>query len=87
MDRDRNSGVHPAARAKRESSPGASTVRTASFFARVLLLAGVAVVGSVWALVRFYTHVHQPMLVPVTLTSADAGSGSIAAHEIEIEQP
>lgn len=83
MDRDRNSGVHPAARGQRLSSPGASTVRTASFFARVVLLAGVAVAASVWALVRFYTHVRPPMLVPVTITSADAG----AASEIEIENP
>jgi hypothetical protein len=58
----------------------------ATFLARVLMLASVAVVGSIWALVRFYTHPHAPMLVPVARDAAtwDAGAGLIEAPEVEV---
>jgi hypothetical protein len=57
------------------------------FLVRVFALACVAVIGSVWALVRFYTHVHQAMLVPAPPgeTVWDAGAGLMPAPEIEIE--
>jgi hypothetical protein len=61
----------------RDGQPGRprateSTV-AGGFFVRVALLASVAVIGSGWALVRFYTHPHQPMVVPVP---ADAGAAA-----------
>jgi hypothetical protein len=36
---------------------------------RMFLLAAVAVVGCVWALLRFYAHPHRPMLVPAPSSS------------------
>lgn len=51
---------------------------------KVFLLASVSVIASVWALVRFYTHPHVPMVVPVpTVVAVDAG-GEIPAPEVEI---
>ncbi len=32
---------------------------------RMFLLASVAVIGCIWALVRYYTHPHAPMVAPV----------------------
>ena len=57
------------------------------FLVRVFVLACVAVIGSVWALVRFYTHARQAMVVPATSveTAWDAGPGLLPAPEIEIE--
>jgi hypothetical protein len=60
---------------------------------RILLFAGFAIVGSVWALVRFYTHVRPPMLVPALpvlpapmgAPDVDAGARLIPAPEIEVE--
>ena len=60
------------------------------FFLRVVVLASVAVIGSGWALVRFYTHPHPPMLVPAP---PDAGPSAhnewgdaavIPAPEVEL---
>jgi hypothetical protein len=60
----------------------ASTNLPATFLLRVVLLASVAVVGSVWALVRFYTHPHQPMMVATPQAAPwDAGAGLV---EIEV---
>jgi len=54
--------------------PTEKTVGSA-FFLRVVVLASVAVIGSGWALVRFYTHPHAPMLVPAP-TPSDAGTAA-----------
>ena len=43
-----------------------------TFLIRVVALACVAVVGSGWALVRYYTHPRQPMQVPIPV-APDAG--------------
>ena len=58
----------------------------ATFLVRVFLLACVAVVGSLWALVRFYTHPHAPMRVPVAADAGawDAGPGMIEAPDLEV---
>jgi hypothetical protein len=62
------------------------------FLVRIFVLAGVAIVGSLWALVRFYTYVRPPMLVPVPRTPAaetvegDGGTRLIPAPEIEVEK-
>jgi hypothetical protein len=86
MLRDPSSGVHQAARA-RSSVPAMSRARSATFLVRVFMLASVAVVASVWALVRFYTHVRPPMLVPATAQETwDAGAGMMLAPEIEVER-
>ena len=55
------------------------------FLVRVLLLATMAIGGSVWALVRFYTHVRPPMRVPVPAATSDwpEDAGVIAAPGIE----
>jgi hypothetical protein len=45
-----------------------------------VLLASVAIGGSVWALVRYYTHPRMPMTVSVTSSTAaawDAGAGTV----------
>jgi hypothetical protein len=62
------------------------------FLVRILVLAGVAIMGSLWGLVRFYTHVKQPILVPVPHVppisepvDGDGGARLIPAPEIEIE--
>jgi hypothetical protein len=47
---------------------------------RFFLLASVAVSASAYALVRYYTHPHAPMLVPAV--TADAGE--IPAPDLEI---
>jgi hypothetical protein len=88
MPRDRSTGPSPL---------GAPRVKPASlsvwFFVRIFLLGCVAVIASFWGLVRFYTRVHPPMVVPVVPTAVesgalDAGSGGtevIPAPEIEVE--
>jgi len=55
---------------------------------KMFLLASISVVASVWALVRFYTHPHLPMVVPasneVTTGSArDASATEIPAPDLE----
>jgi hypothetical protein len=49
--------------------------------AKMFLLASVSVVGSGWALVRYYTHPHLPMVVPVQ-ASGEADAGGSDASEI-----
>ena len=44
-----------------------------------MLLAGAAVGASVWALVRYYTHPHRPMVVAVP---ADDAGDTIPAPEL-----
>ena len=58
----------------------------ATFLVRVFLLASVAILGSVWALVRYYTHPHAPMRVTVSVDASawDAGAGFIPAPELEV---
>ena len=47
--------------------------------AKMFLLASVSVVASGWALVRYYTHPHLPMVVPLKVSeAADAGSSDAA---------
>ena len=82
MARDRSSPRHRARAARRRANlqPG--------FLVRVFALACVAVIGSVWALIRFYTHTRPPMVVPAPRPKRgawDAGPGLIPAPEIEIE--
>jgi hypothetical protein len=57
-----------------------------TFLARVLALASVAIIASIWALYRYYTHPWIPMTVPVARDTAawDAGAGLIEAPEIEV---
>ncbi len=62
----------------------------AGFLVRMVALACVAVIGSAWGLIRFYTHVRRPMVVGVTAVGGprgawDAGAGLIEAPEIEVE--
>jgi hypothetical protein len=62
------------------------------FLVRVFLLASVAVVASVAALIRFYTHPRPPMMVPAPPdVAASAGErdwasdgGLVPAPEIEV---
>ncbi len=59
------------------------------FLVRIVVLASVAVIGSVWALVRTYTRVRPPMVVPVTTSPADwdaRDAGLIPAPELEVER-
>jgi hypothetical protein len=54
---------------------------------KMFLLASVSVIAAVWALVRFYSHPHVPMVVPASpAVAADAGAspGEIPAPEVEI---
>jgi hypothetical protein len=53
---------------------------------RIAVLATIAIVGSLWALVRYYTRVPPSMRVPATAQApqADAGAELI---DIETEPP
>ena len=79
-DRTANTGARPRVR-RAELQAG--------FLVRIFLLASIAVGGSVWALVRFYTRVRPPMVVPVAPSGGewglDGGVGIIPAPEIEVE--
>jgi hypothetical protein len=61
----------------------------ATFLARVVILASVAVFSSIWALHRFYTHPMAPMVVAAAPDAGawDAGAGLIEAPEIEVDRP
>jgi hypothetical protein len=54
----------------------------------MVVLAFVAVIGSAWGLVRFYTRVHPPMVIPVApdAGATDGGEEWIEAPEIEVER-
>jgi hypothetical protein len=52
------------------------------FLVRMLALASFAIVGSVWGLVRYYTHVRPPMTLPAP---PDAGSADAESDLIPIE--
>ncbi len=57
------------------------------FLVRIAVLASVAVIGSTWGLVRFYTRV-RPAMVVRAVRDAGAGDGGevlIEAPEIEVE--
>jgi len=90
MPRDRSTGP---SRPLTRSKPANAANLSPWFFGRIALLGCVAVIASLWALVRFYTRVHPPMVVPAApATEAraawDAGSGAtelIPAPEIEME--
>ena len=55
------------------------------YFGRIVALATFSIAGAVWALVRYYTHPHAQMLVPVpppALTyDPDAGETPIDLDE------
>ncbi len=52
---------------------------------RMLLLAGVSVIGSAYALIRHYTRPHVPMYVPVAADAGTAlGPNELPAPEIEV---
>lgn len=53
------------------------------FLIRIVVLASIAVVGSVWALVRFYTRERPPMVVPAVESEGDGGERWIEVPEIE----
>ena len=61
----------------------------AGFLVRMVAFSCVAVIGSIWGLVRYYTHARGPMVVQVPLDGGgggwDAGAGLIEAPEIEVE--
>jgi hypothetical protein len=56
-------------------------------FLRVLLLALVSIGGAAWALVRSYTHPHQPIVVmvpnPAPTFDADAGEMEVPPEFLE----
>jgi hypothetical protein len=54
---------------------------------RLVVLAAMAVIGSSWAIVRFYLRARTPVVAPVTPAGAewDAGPGLIPAPDIEVE--
>ena len=59
------------------------------FLVRMAVLASVAVIGSTWGLVRFYTRVRPSMVVPVAKDAGatqerDAGAELLEAPEIEV---
>jgi hypothetical protein len=58
------------------------------FLVRMVVLAFVAVIGSAWGLVRFYTRVHPPMVIPVApdAGSPDGGEELFEAPELEVER-
>jgi hypothetical protein len=78
MERARSSGGVTARR-------GARANLGVGFLLRVLILACVAVIGSVWALVRFYTRERAPMVVPVEPAAAVAEDAGARPQEIEVE--
>ena len=63
------------------------------FLVRIFLLASMAVIGSVWALVRFYSRVRAPMVVTVPaqaeVATLDGGARVllIPAPELELDKP
>jgi hypothetical protein len=57
----------------------------ATFLLRVVLLASVAIVGSVWALVRFYTHPKLPMTIPAAAAAAQTAPWDAGAGLVEVE--
>ena len=69
MGRDRTSAASEGWRVRRASN---RPTCQAGFLVRVVVLACVALIGSAWGLLRFYTHVRPPMVVAVT---ADGGRG------------
>jgi hypothetical protein len=58
-------------------------------FLRVVLLAFVSIGGALWALVRYYTHPHQPMVVmvprPAPTFDADAGEIEVPPEFLETD--
>jgi hypothetical protein len=90
MPRDRSSGP------RRAKAPGGKAVKPVNlspwFFARIVVLGCAAVGASGWAVARFYTRVHRPMVVPAPTmgesTPRDAGTEPtelIPAPEIEVQ--
>ena len=77
MARDRSS-------IRRPLRPRRANVQ-AGFLVRVFILACVAVIGSLWALWRYYSHARPAMVVPVPAAPEwDAGAGLVPAPDIEV---
>jgi hypothetical protein len=59
----------------------------ATLLLRVMLLASIGIVGSIWALIRHYEHPMLPMTVQVPAQQAksawDAGAGFV---EVDLDQ-
>jgi hypothetical protein len=52
----------------------------------MFLLAAISVVACGWALLRYYTRSHPPMVVPATTTILDAGNDDADKIEIDLEK-
>jgi len=80
--RDRSAAVGPRPRVAKANLQ-------AGFLIRIFVLAIAAVIGSAWALVRYYTRTRPAMAVPAAAerTSDDGGARLIPAPEIELEKP
>jgi hypothetical protein len=81
MRRDRPSISSRPLQARNARAPASALIR-------LFVLATMAVIGSSWAIVRFYTSARTPTVAPIPSAEAepDAGPRLIPAPEIEVER-